>query len=181
VRFSKIVSTLVFLGAMVALAPSAHAQEKMAVGGGYQYLHLSNSGASKDTNGFFVDLTGGLPQKTGPFSWAWIGELTGNYKDGHAYTYSGGGVGSWEMNPKVKPFVNIQIGGITQGGGPTNASSDSAFLLWLGGGAKIPLTGQKFSILVKLDYGRAFYSNDHGGGQNLFRLGIGASLPLPLK
>ena len=64
---------LVFLGAMVALAPSAHAQEKMAVGGGYQYAHISfKEGDGINTNGFFVDFTGGLPQKTGPFSWKLI-------------------------------------------------------------------------------------------------------------
>ena len=175
---------MVFFGAIVALAPSAYAQEKMALGGGYQYLHVSNNGTSVNTNGFFVDFTGNLPQKTGMFSWAWIGELTGNYRSdegGHAYTYSGGGVGSFEANAQVKPFVDIQIGGITQGGGSSNASSDSAFLLWLGGGANLPLKGQKFSVRVKLDYGRAFYSDDHGGGQNLFRLGVGATIPIPFK
>ena len=179
-RFSKIVSTMVFLGAMAALAPSAHAQEKMAVGGGYQYAHISfKEGDPVDTNGFFVDFTGGLPQKTGPFSWAWIGELTGNYKDGHAYTYHGGGVGSFEMNQQVKPFIDIQIGGITEGG--DGGDSSSAFLFVIGGGAKFPLPGQKFNILLKLDYMRAFYGDDKGGGQNIFRLGIGASLPLPIK
>ena len=172
---------MVFLGAMVALAPAAHAQG-LALGAGYQYLHLSSSGDNANANGFFVDLSGDLNKKTGMFSWGWIGELTGNYdKGGHAYTYSGGGVGSFDANPQVKPFVDVQIGGITEGGSDSNSSSDSAFLLWLGGGANIPLKGQKFSIRVKLDYGRGFYNDDQGGGQNLFRLGIGATIPIPFK
>jgi hypothetical protein len=185
VKFSKIVSTVVLAAGMFAVAaPAAHAQdEKLGFGGGYQYMHISNGSEGINTNGFFLDVTGGLPQRTGPFSWAWTGELTGNYKDGHAYTYTGGGIGSWQMNPKVKPFIDVQLGGITEGGGEGNANSDSAFLLLLGGGAKIPLMGQKFDILVKLDYGRAFYSDtsEHAGGQNIFRLGIGASFPLPLR
>ena len=84
------------------------------------------------------------------------------------------------MNQQVKPFINIQIGGITEGGGGGDSSS-SAFLFEIGGGAKFPLPGQKFNILLKLDYLRAFYGDNDGGGQNIFRLGIGASLPLPLK
>jgi hypothetical protein len=111
-----------------------------------------------------------------------MGELTGNYGGGgHAYTYTVGGKGLWNEKPQVKPFFDIQIGGITEGGSSSNASSDSAFLFWIGGGARIPLNGQKFDILVKLDYGKAMYNDDHGGGQNIFRLGIGAAIPLPLK
>ena len=181
-RFSKIASTMVFLGAMVALAPSAYAQDgKMSLGGGYQYLHMSNSGGSLDRNGFFVDFTGALPQKTGSVSWAWTGELTDTFKDGHTFTISGGAQGSWEMNPQVKPFVDAQIGIVSEGGSESNANTDAAFLFVIGGGVKIPLMGQKFSILTKLDYMRAFYGDDHGGGQNFFRLGIGVAIPLPLK
>ena len=163
---------------MFALAaPAAHAQEKMSLGGGYQYLHISFSeGDGVNTNGFFIDFTGNLPSKTGPFSWAWTGEFTGNYKDGHAYTYQGGARGSWEMSQAAKPFITIEIGGITEAG--DGEDSASAFLFDIGGGVKIPLSGQKFSILLKLDYLRAFYDDDHGGGQNIFRLGIGATIPL---
>jgi hypothetical protein len=177
---------MVFFGAMAALAPSAHAQEKMAVGAGYQFSHVSfseGSTAGINLNGFFLDLSGGLPQKTGSVSWGWTGELTGGYSgtDGHAYTYTVGGKGFFDVNPKLKPYVELQIGGITEGGQASNASSDSAFLILLGGGARIPLMGQKFDALVKIDYGHAFYNTDHGGGQNIIRVGAGVAIPIPLK
>jgi hypothetical protein len=183
---------MVFFGAMVALAPSAHAQEKLSLGAGYQFTHfnfpsdLANNVPGVNGNGFFLDLTGGIPQTAGPFNLAWTGELTGNYSgtDGHAYTYTVGGRGLWNrdlVEGKVKPFVDFQIGGVTEGGRSSNSSSDSAFLFWLGGGARFPLMGQKFDVLVKLDYGKAFYNDDHGGKQNIFRAGVGIALPLPLK
>jgi hypothetical protein len=180
VRFSKIVSTAVLAAGMFALsAPAARAQEALSLGGGYQYSHISFSeGDGVNTNGFFIDFTGSLPTKTGAFSWAWTGEFTGNYaEDGHAYTYLGGARGSWEMSQAVKPFLTLEIGGITEAG-DEGGDSSSAFLFDIGGGVRIPLSGQKFNVLLKLDYLRAFYGDNEGGGQNIFRLGVGASIPI---
>jgi len=81
------------------------------------------------------------------------------------------------MSQAVKPFLTIEIGGITEGG-DEGEDSASAFLFDIGGGVKIPLSGQKIGIVLKLDYLRAFYGDDNGGGQNIFRLGIGATIPL---
>jgi hypothetical protein len=182
VRSFKLVTSFVFAAAMVALAaPAAQAQDnQMSVSGGYQYFRFSQGGGDGEgANGFFVDLSGKLPTMNKGLAWGWLGELSGAYKDGgHAYTYSGGVRGTWEMNPQVMPFVQVQVGGTNFGG---DQNSISAFIVDIGGGVKIPIMGQKFSVVAKVDYDRAFFSEDNGGGANYIRVGVGLAIPLPLK
>ena len=168
---------MVFLGAMVALAPSAHAGKDGRRRWVSVRAHLHSKKATPSTQTDSSWTSPAASSKDRAFLRAWIGELTGNYKDGHALRPTAALVAL--KYQQVKPFIDIQIGGITEGG--DGGDSSSAFLFVIGGGAKFPLSGQKFNILLKLDYMRAFYGDDKGGGQNIFRLGIGASLPLPIK
>lgn len=180
-KLSQIVSTLAIAGAMtIAGASVARAQDPINLGVGYQFAHSSSEGFSQNApGGFFVDVTGKLPNKSGMISWNWLGEVSGSYKSesgvtGHTYLFGGGVRGSWDMNPQAMPFVQVEVGGANAGGG---GSSDNAFMVDFGGGVKIPLMGKKISAEAKVDYARAFFSS----GVNIIRVGGGVVIPINAK
>jgi hypothetical protein len=184
-RLTQIVSTVAIAGAMTfAGASVARAQDPINLGVGYQFTHFSGDGFSDNAPaGFFVDVTGKLPNKSGMIAWNWLGEVSGAYKSEtgatfHNYTFGGGVRGSWDMNPQAMPFVQVEVGGVNQGGG---GDSSNAFMVDLGGGVKIPMMGKKFSIVGKVDYVRAFFSDANGGGENIVRVGGGVVFPINAK
>lgn len=181
-RLTQIVSTVAIAGVMtVAAATAAQAQDPINLGVGYQFTHSSGEGGFSENapGGFFVDVTGKLPNKSGMISWNWLGELSGAFKSengvtGHTYTFAGGVRGSWDMNPQAMPFVQVEVGGANSGGG---GSSENGFLVDVGGGVKIPLMGKKISAVGKVDYARAFFSS----GVNIIRVGGGVVIPISTK
>jgi hypothetical protein len=151
------------------------------LGIGYQAAHFSSDGGSDNAPyGFSVDANvWKLPTKTTLLAWDVLGEFSGLYNsDGHAYTYGGGVRGTWENDPKLKPYVQILLGGISEGG---SGSSDNAFLLQFGGGVIFPLKDKKFSLFANIDYMRGFFSEGGEGGQNIVRYGGGVVIPINLK
>jgi hypothetical protein len=169
----------------VAAASTAQAQGMPAInlGVGYQAAHFSfgEGDGENAPYGFSIDANvWKLPTKTTLLEWDVLGEFSGLYaSDGHAYTYAGGVRGTWENDPKFKPYVQILLGGISEGG--DGGGSDNAFLLQFGGGVIFPLKDQKFSLFANIDYMRGFFSEGGEGGQNIVRYGGGVVIPIKLK
>ena len=172
---------------MVVLTSSAaYAQAKptMDISGGYQYQHLTLSNqcdpncSENFAGGWYVDFGYGVHPNI-----SIVGQVDGSHKGAPAFGSSGltinnvnYGAGvrySKQVNPMVRPFGQIILGGAhISASDPSGSSCEkcNAFMLDIDGGAMIPVSGP-WGAQLAIGYRRGFFSDtsDVGGGVNIFR------------
>lgn len=185
-RFSKFVAALAFVAALIGLAPSAHAQQMVNLGFGYQFLHSSQGG--EGTNfpaGFFVDAAGQLTPSMKALNW--VGELSwsrhaetdfGTDISVKATTFAGGVRYSFLQNMAYTPWVQVLVGAAHTSISPAEAGNgETKGLIGFDGGIDYPLKNG-WNVRGGVGYARVF---TEGEGTNVVRVHAGVSTSFPRK
>jgi hypothetical protein len=152
----------------------AQDSSKGEVFGGYQFMHLSESGTSINANGFDFAGTGKFTKDIG-----FTADISGAYKtisgaSGHVYTYTFGP--TYYVSPKetVSPFVHVLFGGTSVGGSVSGggSGSTSGFAMYIGGGVDAKVKKNIAIRVAQFDW--LHYSVNGVSGSSNVRLCFGA-------
>lgn len=171
-------SFLVLLVCVGLLSIPAMAEDypKVAVFGGYQYLHTGTihiSGqdipnSSQSWNGWDASVRGNFTKHLGL-----EGDFSGTYAtishvSSSVYTYAGGPVVSYDAGAKINPFVHVLFGGLhLKGSGFGVSDSINGFTMLFGGGVDAKVNKTISVRVIQADW--LYY---HFGNQTVQGLSI---------
>lgn len=166
---------LIGLSLFLAVSLPLMAQEwKADVFGGYQFMHLSQSGTTVNGNGFDAAVTAKLFGNLGATA-----DISGAYKtisgtSGHVYTYTFGPTFYLSREGAVSPFVHALFGGTTAAGSISGAGSGSSngFAMFIGGGVDAKVKNNMAIRVAQFDW--LHYSVSGVSGSSNVRLSVGA-------
>ena len=180
---------MLFLG--FATMAAAQDKPKAEVFGGYSYLHSSDNGASLNSNGVSGSVAFNANEwfgVVGDFGYYHASPNVSSFTIGvpisadvsvNTFSYLFGPKLSMRGNEKFTPFVQALFGGAHQKtnvnvtGFGSASTSESAFVMALGGGADVKVANSVAIRLIQAEYVLTKFNDGDNNRQNSVRLSAG--------